>query len=41
MSDGIVRFTECALYECYNLRQQDSKYCIFHQPIRLKTGETE
>ncbi len=25
---------ECVLYECYYDREQGSKYCVFHQPIR-------
>ena len=34
MSDGVITIQECKLYECYNQRQEGSKYCIYHQPIR-------
>ena len=33
MSDGKIKITECAIYECYNHRKDNSKYCIFHQPL--------
>lgn len=36
MRDGSIKIRECALYECYNHRQEGSKYCIFHQPIRVE-----
>lgn len=28
---------ECELYECYYQAHGNSRYCIHHQPIRLKT----
>lgn len=34
MSDGVITIQECKLYECYYARIQDSKYCMYHQPIR-------
>ena len=34
MSDGNIKIRECALYECYNIVKERSRYCIFHQPIR-------
>lgn len=37
MSDGKVIEKECQLYECYNIRIENSRYCIFHQ--RVKAGE--
>ena len=37
MSDGVTTIKECSLYECYNQRKENSKFCIFHQ--RIKTGD--
>jgi hypothetical protein len=37
MSDGMIKTRECALYECYDQPHGNSKYCVWHQPIRPKT----
>jgi len=35
----VVEIDECHLYECYNHRQEGSKYCIYHQPIKKEGAE--
>jgi hypothetical protein len=40
VSGQVMSDRECELYECYYEAHGESRYCVHHQPIRLKTGAT-